>query len=346
MDRDVIDDMKILITGSNGFIGQALTSYLLAETNASLSLIIRKNVSLRHEYNLYKQRITTTTIDNLALPASYQAALVGCDVVIHLAARVHIMDEVAANPLQLYRETNVDGTLNLAREAAKAGVKRFIYLSSIKVNGEHTLPNTPFTSKDLASPKDPYGISKFEAEQGLFALSQHTPMDVVIIRPPLVYGPGVNGNFERMMRFLSRDVPLPFGALKKNKRSFVSVGNLVSFIAKCIDHPKVGNQVFLVSDNDDLSTTALFLKTRRLLVNKYPLFPVPQWMLGYAARILSKEIEFSRLTDSLQVDIKRSCDILNWAPIERVDDALEKTVNAYLGRIRCTVVNFNIATSL
>lgn len=338
--------MRILITGANGFIGQALTSYLLAETDVDLSLTIRKTVSLRHEYIPYKRRITITTIDNIARPSAFQAALEGCDVVIHLAARVHVMNEVTANPLQLYRETNVNGTLNLAREAAKAGVKRFIYLSSIKVNGEHTLPNEPFTSKDTASPKDPYGISKFEAEQGLFALSQNTSMNCVIIRPPLVYGPGVNGNFERMMRFLSRGIPLPFGALKKNKRSFVSVGNLVSFIAKCIDHPKIGNQVLLVSDNDDLSTTELFLKTRRLLDNKYPLFPVPQWMLGYAASMLSKDIEFSRLTDSLQVDIKSSCDILNWAPIERVDDALEKTVNAYLGRIRCPVVNFRIATSL
>jgi nucleoside-diphosphate-sugar epimerase len=240
------------------------------------------------------------------------------------------MKDDVPDPLTLFREVNVEGTLNLARQAVKSGVRRFIYISSAKVNGEYTQPNLPFGPEHIAMPEDHYSISKYEAEQGLLLLAKKSKMEVVIIRPPLVYGPGVKGNFLHMMHLLQKGLPLPLGALKKNKRSFVSVDNLANFITTCISHPNAANQIFLVSDDEDLSTTDLLRKIQLLLGARVPLLPVPSWILNTIAGLLGRKSEIKRLCGSLQVDISKARELLNWAPIETVDIALHRAVHDYM----------------
>ncbi len=329
--------MKILLTGATGFIGQALVSSLLEQTDVMLQLAIRDNSGKTIGDHMYDHRVTLIPIGNISSRTSWSDALLDCNIVIHAAARVHIFDEQTLDPLSDFREINVEGTLNLARQAMLAGVRRFIYLSSVKVNGEYTQPGRPFSPDTEAMPEDPYAISKYEAEQGLLRLAEKSTMEVVIIRPPLVYGPGVKGNFLRMMQYLEKGIPLPFGALKNNKRSFISIGNLVNLITLCITHPQAANQIFLVSDDSDLSTTDLLRKIRTFLGNRSPLVPVPYWLLNSAAILLKKESELKRLHGSLQVDISKSLKLLNWKPIESVDDALYTTVQDYLHTNEITV---------
>ncbi|MDP1614764.1 MAG: SDR family oxidoreductase, partial [Methylococcales bacterium] len=251
--------MKVLVTGASGFVGKSLCAELLNQGHGVVAAVrsigsVVKNAEI----------VTVGEIDGAT---DWTDAFNGADVVIHLAARVHVMKDTALDPLTEFRKVNVEGTLNLAQQAVKAGVKRFIFISSIKVNGEATLSpsfspvnvrgvSTAFSEVDIPNPQDAYGISKFEAEQGLLLIAQQTGLEVVIIRPPLVYGAGVKANFASMMRAVKRGIPLPLGAIH-NKRSFVYVGNLVSFIIKCMDHPAAANEVFLVSDGHDLSTTEL-----------------------------------------------------------------------------------------
>ena len=318
--------MNTLLTGSTGFIGQALVHHLIQHTDYSLHLAVRNMGSQFMCDKIADQRVITHPVGDISSATNWHAALMGCNVVIHAAARVHVMDEQADDPLKAFRDVNVEGTLNLARQAVQAGVQRFIYLSSVKVNGESTQLHKPFGPDDVAMPEDPYAISKYEAEQGLLSLAANSPMDVVIIRPPLVYGPGVKGNFLRMMQLMQKGMPLPLGALKKNKRSFVSVGNLVSLIENCMTNPNAVNQVFLVSDDIDLSTTDLLQKIQTQLGNRVPLIPIPLWLLNGAATMLGKEAELNRLSSSLQVDISKSRDLLHWQPMEGVDEALYKTV--------------------
>jgi nucleoside-diphosphate-sugar epimerase len=220
---------------------------------------------------------------------------------------------------------NVDGTLNLASQAVKAGVKRFIFLSSIKVNGESTEIGTPFVEAGSASPEDAYGLSKLEAEQGLFNIAQETGMEVVVIRPPLVYGAGVKANFASMLRVVKRGFPLPLGAIH-NQRSFVYVGNLVSFILRCIDNPAAANQVFLVSDGHDLSTTALLQACAVALGVKSRLIPVPQRLIEMGARLMGKRSVAERLCGNLQVDISKAHRLLDWTPPVSVSEGLKATV--------------------
>jgi len=256
-------------------------------------------------------------------------ALFGVGTVIHCAARVHVMDEPTAYPLTEFRRVNVDGTLNLARQAATAGVRRFVFLSSIKVNGEGTVLECPYREDDQPAPLDPYGISKYEAEEGLLALAAETGMQVVIIRPVLVYGPGVKANFLSMMRWLSRGIPLPFGAIH-NKRSLVALDNLVDLIVTCIDHPAAANQVFLVSDGEDLSTTDLLRRMASALGKPARLLPVPAWLLEFGARLLCKQDLAQRLCGSLQVDISKTRELLGWTPPVSVDEGLRKTAEYFL----------------
>jgi len=251
------------------------------------------------------------------------------DVVVHCAARVHVMNETAADPLVEFRKVNVMGTLNLAIAAAKNGVKRFIFISSIKVNGESTLPGHPFTADDVPAPCDPYGISKMEAEQGLRRLSEETGMEVVIIRPVLIYGPGVKSNFRSMMAWLVRGVPLPLGSIR-NKRSLVSLENLVDLIATCINHPHAANQTFLVSDGEDVSTPELLTRMAQALDKSARLIPVPSSVLFYGAALVGRSAVAHRLCGSLQVDIGKTCSLLQWKPPYGVDEALAKTANDYM----------------
>jgi nucleoside-diphosphate-sugar epimerase len=238
------------------------------------------------------------------------------------------MHDKADDPLGQYREVNVEGTLNLARQAANANVKRFIFVSSIKVNGESTLPGKPFTADDQPGPEDPYSISKWEAEIGLNRLANENGMEVVIIRPPLVYGPGVKANYLRMMRWINRGLPLPFGTID-NKRSLVALGNLVDLIITCIEHPAAANQIFLAGDGQDVSTTELLRSIGRALYKPARLFPCPVSLLSVAAALLGKKDMVQRLTDSLQVDISRTRSLLGWEPPLSLEEGLYQSAQDF-----------------
>jgi UDP-glucose 4-epimerase len=249
----------------------------------------------------------------------------GVSAVIHCAARVHVMNEDAGDPLAEFRRVNVDGTLRLARQAAEAGVRRFVFVSSIKVNGEHSQPGDSFTADEIPAPGDPYGVSKWEAEAGLRALSQETGMEVVIIRPPLVYGPGVKANFLAMMRWLQRGVPLPLGGVTENRRSLVFLGNLIDLIVTCIDHPAAANQTFLVSDDEDLSTAALLRRMAAALGRPARLIPVPVGLIAFGAKLIGRPGIVQRLCGSLQVDIGKTKALLGWSPPISVEEGLRRT---------------------
>jgi len=256
-------------------------------------------------------------------------ALRGVDVVIHLAARVHIMRDKATDPLTEFRAVNADGTLNLARQAAKAGVRRFIYLSSIKVNGDQTLPGQPFTEQDVPAPFGPYAISKYEAEEGLRKLAQQTGMGVVIIRSALVYGPGVKANFQSMMRWLKWGVPLPLSSIH-NKRSLVALDNLVDLIITCLDHPAAINQTFLAADGEDLSTTELLHRVAHAMGRSARLIPMPASLLEAGAALLGRRDMAQRLCGSLQVDISKAQTLLGWTPPVSVDEGLRRSAQVFL----------------
>ena len=313
----------ILVTGANGFIGRYLCNSL--ERNDYEVHAAIRGASYKNELNNHKKFV----VGNIGHETRWEAALRDVDCVIHLAARVHVMNDDAQDPLEEFRRTNVAGTLNLARQAAAANVKRFIFLSSIKVNGEHTVLNKPYRAEDIPAPIDPYGITKYETEQKLHDLARKTDMEVVIIRPPLVYGAGVKANFFSMMSWLYKGIPLPLGAVH-NKRSFVALDNLVDLIMTCIKHPAAANQTFLVSDNEDLSTTDLLQRMSEALGKPARLFPLPVWLLMAGAIFAGKRNSALRLLGSLQIDITKTMDVLNWAPPVSVNDALKKTAEYYL----------------
>lgn len=252
----------------------------------------------------------------------WSEALLGIVTVVHLAARVHVMNDASENPMVEFRRINVAGTLNLARQAAAAGVKRFVFISSVKVNGERTAPGRPFTETDAPNPQDAYGQSKHEAEQGLRLMAEDTGMEVVIIRPPLVYGPGVKANFAALMRAVQRGWPLPLGAVH-NQRSLVALDNLVDFIVTCITHPKAANQTFLVSDGQDLSTTELVRGMAKAAGVPARLLPVPVWALQAAGALLGKGDAVQRLCGNLQVDISKARQLLGWVPPVSVEEGLK-----------------------
>jgi len=257
--------------------------------------------------------------------ADWGKVLFGITTVVHLAARVHVMHDTEADPLMAFRVVNVEGTLNLARQAAAAGVKRFVFISSVKVNGELTQSGRAFTEADSPDPQDAYGLSKHEAEQGLRQLAVDTGMEVVIIRPPLVYGPGVKANFAALMRAVQRGWPLPLGAVP-NQRSLVALSNLVDFIVTCIAHPQAANQTFLVSDGQDLSTTELVRGMARAAGVPARLLPVPVWALQAGATLLGKGDAVQRLCGNLQVDISKARQLLGWVPPISIDEGLRRVV--------------------
>jgi len=246
------------------------------------------------------------------------------DVVIHTVARVHVMNDSGNDLLADFRKVNTDATLNLAKQALRAGVKRFIFISSVKVNGEMTECGEPFQPDNSFVPTNPYGLSKYEAEQGLLALAKETGIEVVIIRPPLVYGPGVRANFATMMCWVDKGVPLPFGAIH-NQRSLVALDNLVSFIIYCTDHPKAANEVFLISDGKDVSTTELLQKVAKALGKKAWLIPVPVSWMTFIAKLMGKDDVVNRLFGSLQVDSSKARELLGWQPVITMDEQLKKS---------------------
>lgn len=313
--------MKLLITGAAGFVGRALV-LALQSTSYQIYSAIRQVNTESIQANIF-------SVGDISSNTNWHVALNTVDVVIHLAARVHVMREIETDPLAEFRKVNVDGTLNLARQAVKAGVKRFVFVSSIKVNGELTQANKPFIASDMPCPQDAYGISKYEAEQGLLKLAKETGLEVVIIRPPLIYGGGVKANFASMMKAVKSGIPLPLGAIN-NKRSFVYVGNLISLILKCIDHPSAANQVFLVSDGHDLSTTELLKACAQSLGVRPRLLPIPQRLLDITAKLLGKENLAQRLCGNLQVDITKTRQLLDWNPQFTVEDGLKDVATALL----------------
>ena len=304
---------RVLITGGHGFVGNALFERLGAEGCDPLRV---------SRQALGPGDLAVGEID---LTTDWSEAFIDCAVVIHLAARVHVMQDTATDPLTAFRTVNVDGTLNLARQAAAAGVKRFVFISSIKVNGESTEPEQSFTEADPPNPQGAYGRSKQEAEQGLRQLSADIGMEVVIIRPPLVYGTGVKANFASLMRAVQRGWPLPLGAVY-NQRSLVALDNLVDFIVNCITHPKAANQTFLVSDGEDLSMPDLIRRMARAMNRPVRLLPVPVWALKAGALLLGKGDAVQRLCGNLQVDISKSRTLLGWNPPISVDEGLRRAV--------------------
>lgn len=315
--------MKVLLTGSTGFVGQALLARLAAQP--ALDLVA---VSRRPAFGL-PAGVAHAQVADIAADTAWQPVLQGVQVVIHAAARVHVMNDKVAGPLAEFRKVNVDGTLNLARQAVGAGVKCFIFISSIKVNGENTAPGKPYSAESQPAPVDPYGISKLEAELALRELAAETGMEVVIIRPPLVYGPDVKANFLSMMRWLSKGIPLPLGAIQ-NRRSLVALDNLVDLIATCVEHPAAANQTFMVSDGEDLSTRQLLRRMGGALGRPARLVPIPAWLLEAGASLLGKRALAQRLCGSLQVDISKTRELLNWSPPLGVDEALRRAAEHFL----------------
>jgi nucleoside-diphosphate-sugar epimerase len=309
--------MNILVTGASGLVGRNLCTELVRQKHLVMAVVRAKNGKIN-------SLLQTATISSIDANTDWSTALHNIDVVVHLAARVHVMNDLVADPLAEFRKVNVEGTLNLAMQATKAGVKRFIFISSVKVNGEHTEVGIPFTEAHAANPQDAYGQSKLEAELGLLLLAQQTGIEIVIIRPPLVYGPGVKANFSRVLRMVERGIPMPLGAIY-NQRSFVYVGNLVSLILQCLNHRGAANQVFLVSDGHDLSTTELLRACALALGVKSWLLPISQRLIERAAALLGKRAVAQRLCGNLQVDISKARILLDWKPVVSVADGLNAT---------------------
>ncbi|WP_259589736.1 UDP-glucose 4-epimerase family protein [Shewanella baltica] len=307
-------------TGGSGFIGSALL--LNSEFNKyNLKVFVRTRMPLNEHLFVHSK---------LEPSFDYGDAFDNVKTFIHIAARVHVMKEIVDDPLSDCLSINTLATLNLARQAAAAGVKRFIFISSVKVNGESSDIGNPFRFNDVHKPVDPYGISKSEAELALHRLALDTEMELVIIRPTLVYGPGVKANFASLMNLVSKGIPLPFGCITQNKRSLVSVTNLVDLIITCIDHPKAANQTFLVSDDHDVSTSEIVHEMAKALDKPSMQLPIPIWCYKLAGKIFNKSDVVERLTGSLQVDISHTKQTLGWKPPQTLQEGFKQTAQAFL----------------
>lgn len=312
----------ILVTGATGFVGRALCASLCER--GPLRIAVRRRVA--DEWPAGVDVVQAS----LSPDQDWTGTMVGVAVVVHCAARVHMMQDRAADPLAEFRRVNVEGTLRLARQAAEAGVRRFVSLSSIKVNGDYSQRGRPFTVDQHPEPGDPYAVSKCEAEAGLRLVSQDTGMEVVIIRPPLVYGPGVAANFLAMMRWVSSGIPLPLGGITENRRSLVFLDNLVDLIVACIYHPAAANRTFLVSDDEDLSTAELLRRLAAALGQPARLLPLPAGLITLGAKLVGKPGIAQRLCGSLQVDISNTKALLGWSPPVSVDEGLRRVAEEWL----------------
>lgn len=319
--------MLVAVTGSNGFIGGHLSSFL-NEVGLPSREIQRNSFGVAYG------------VSNINASTDWSAALNGVDVVIHCASRVHILHDHSSDSLAAYRDVNIDGTRQLALQAADLGVKRLVFLSSIKVNGEANDARAAFTSHSLPAPLDPYAISKFEAEQVLHEVSVQTGLEVVIVRPPLVYGPGVRANFLRLLRLVHCQIPLPLGAVR-NQRSLIYVGNLVSFLVACALHSDAVGRCFLIADAKALSTPELLQQLALALKTKPCLLPIPTSLLTLLGLLSGKHNEFSRLTGSLVIEPGEAFQTLNWHPPFSTAEGLQITADWFLSSQEEAVVQSN-----
>ena len=313
--------MTVLVTGAYGFVGSALCARLR-----------RDGVSVRgatRSVSSQSDDAETIAIGSISSGTDWAVALKNVEQVVHLVARVHVMNDKSSDPLAEFRRVNVEGTSALARQAVAAGVRRFVFLSSIKVNGEFTEQGQSFATDDVPAPEDPYGVTKYEAENLLRQIASETGMEVVIIRPPLVYGPGVRANFESMMRWLARRVPLPLAAVAQNRRSLLALDNLVDLIVTCLHHPAAANQTFLVSDGEDLSTAQLLKRLGDAMGQPASVFYLPPALLKLGATVLNRPGIYQRLCGSLQLDISKTRRLLGWTPPVSVDEGLRRTAEGF-----------------
>ncbi|WP_412499125.1 UDP-glucose 4-epimerase family protein [Vibrio furnissii] len=310
--------MKILVTGASGFVGASVARLALSRGIDVLGQV-RQQVILGFP----------TCVKDISSHTEWADALGNVDCIVHCAARVHQMNDCAANPVEAFKEVNTQGTLNLARQAAAAGVKRFVFVSSIKVNGESTLPNQPFLPMTQDIPVDPYGVSKYEAEEGLKAIEDETGLEVVIIRPPLVYGPGVKANFLSMMNWVNKGIPLPLGGID-NCRSLVFLDNLADLILVCCQHANARSRTFLVSDNYDVSTSTLLRQIATAMNKPSRLFSVPTSWLCYVAALIGKKAIAERVCGNLQLDITDTIQVLDWSPVYSFEEGIQRTTDDYL----------------
>ncbi|MBI5450737.1 MAG: SDR family oxidoreductase [Gammaproteobacteria bacterium] len=316
-----------MVTGVSGFVGQILCRKAL-----DVGYIIRGAV--RATSNIISPPYSTPLLEgvhnivagDIGADTDWAHALAGIDVVVHLAARVHVMNDTVSDPLAEFRKVNVAGTERLARSAAAAGVRRFVFLSSIKVNGEGS--ERGFSDNDAPNPQDPYAISKWEAEQVLHRIAIETGLEVVIIRPPLVYGPGVGANFLRLLRWVDKGVPLPLGMVH-NQRSLIYIGNLVDAIFECIKNPAAAGKTYLVSDGADVSTPELIRKLASAMGRDPHVLPIPESLLRLTAKLVGRSSEVDRLLGSLAIDSSRIRSELDWVPPFTLEQGLQDTVRWY-----------------
>lgn len=314
---------RVLLTGATGFVGRAIRARLSDDSR----YVVRSAYRGAKKVNLTGESIEVGDIDG---NTDWSHALDGVDFVIHAAARVHVMNS-GADEIDAYRSVNREGTLALARQAAAAGAKRMVFLSSAKVNGEMTDPGRPFRADDKPKPEDPYAISKYEAETGLGKIAAETGMEVVIVRPPLVYGPGVGANFLKLIRLVDSGVPLPFGSID-NRRSLVAVGNLADLIVHCLSAEGASGQTFLAGDGEDLSTPDLVRRIAHHLGRPPRLLPVPAGMLKMAGMLTGRSVQVQRLLGSFQIDIEKTRDMLDWQPPVTGNEAMAETVSWFRNR--------------
>ena len=311
--------MKVLLTGANGFLGQAVVLKLSSMDDIDLV------VSLRDKLASFPPNVKVIYINNIDNHTDWTHSLIGVDVVIHAAGRAHSPESYSEDELNTFRRINVQGSLNLALQSISFGIKRFIFISSIKVNGDTTKAGIPFTSDDLPSPSDSYGVSKMEAESALKRVFSYTDCELVIIRPVLIYGPKPKGNFNRLIKILSTGIPLPFGGLS-NPRSLVGIDNLIDLIVVCITHPNAANNIFLISDGEDISISELIHRIALAMNKNIILFNI--WpLLVLISKLFGKKYNYIRLFSSLQVDIGKTCEILDWFPPHTLDEGLKKTLS-------------------